>query len=226
MQWTCLLVHRSPCASDNKRNYNFPKTRPANQDIEKIVIASDTTWHVRAWPHCIAPIALNELATISIACKIELRETANYLRVISLKVNNINWVCNSGRATFNCHVLKTIFRCSVVVCLCLFSNATDRSNSIEGRHKRGVVKLYSMVKCATGCDPLIYKGYGCYCGFLGSGRALDGIDRWVHGNLIRRVSSQLLKVTWSHLIEENIGMGKYGTVLYPTSVCIMCSLIY
>lgn len=33
-----------------------------------------------------------------------------------------------------------------------------------------------MVKCATGCDPLIYKGYGCYCGFLGSGKYLDGID--------------------------------------------------
>lgn len=33
-----------------------------------------------------------------------------------------------------------------------------------------------MVKCATGCDPLIYKGYGCYCGFLGDGRTLDGID--------------------------------------------------
>lgn len=36
-----------------------------------------------------------------------------------------------------------------------------------------------MVKCATGCDPLIFKGYGCYCGFLGSGRTLDGIDRFV-----------------------------------------------
>lgn len=34
-----------------------------------------------------------------------------------------------------------------------------------------------MIKCATGCDPLVYKGYGCYCGFLGSGKALDPIDR-------------------------------------------------
>ncbi|EEZ98801.1 Phospholipase A2-like Protein [Tribolium castaneum] len=33
-----------------------------------------------------------------------------------------------------------------------------------------------MVSCATGCNPLIYKGYGCYCGFLGSGYAVDGID--------------------------------------------------
>jgi secretory phospholipase A2 len=47
----------------------------------------------------------------------------------------------------------------------------------EQRSKRGVIHLYNMVSCATGCNPLIYKGYGCYCGFLGSGYAVDGIDR-------------------------------------------------
>lgn len=85
------------------------------------------------------------------------------------------------------------------------SSASDSEHHREGRSKRGVVNLYSMIKCATGCDPLIYKGrnvkhyirssifdffldklktytisskgYGCYCGFLGNGRALDGIDR-------------------------------------------------
>ncbi|XP_060802203.1 uncharacterized protein LOC106130128 [Amyelois transitella] len=45
------------------------------------------------------------------------------------------------------------------------------------RGKRGVFHLYNMIFCATGCEPLIYKGYGCYCGFLGSGRPTDGIDR-------------------------------------------------
>ncbi|XP_065348357.1 basic phospholipase A2 [Cloeon dipterum] len=45
------------------------------------------------------------------------------------------------------------------------------------RSKRHVVHLYNMVSCATGCDPLSYKGYGCYCGFLGSGLPTDGIDR-------------------------------------------------
>ncbi|XP_055644765.1 uncharacterized protein LOC129780472 isoform X2 [Toxorhynchites rutilus septentrionalis] len=66
-----------------------------------------------------------------------------------------------------------------------WSNDTDETNNVigesaptrEGRSKRGVYNLYSMIKCATGCDPIIYKGYGCYCGFLGSGQALDGIDR-------------------------------------------------
>ncbi|RVE50195.1 hypothetical protein evm_005218 [Chilo suppressalis] len=47
----------------------------------------------------------------------------------------------------------------------------------ENRGKRGVVHLYNMMYCATGCEPLSYKGYGCYCGFLGSGRPTDGIDR-------------------------------------------------
>lgn len=47
----------------------------------------------------------------------------------------------------------------------------------EQRPKRGVLHLFNMVSCATGCNPLTYKGYGCYCGFLGSGNAVDGIDR-------------------------------------------------
>ncbi|XP_023334857.1 acidic phospholipase A2 [Eurytemora carolleeae] len=34
-----------------------------------------------------------------------------------------------------------------------------------------------MIKCGTGCNPLVFKGYGCYCGFLGSGGVVDGIDR-------------------------------------------------
>lgn len=47
------------------------------------------------------------------------------------------------------------------------------------RGKRGVLHLYNMIFCATGCEPLAYKGYGCYCGFLGAGRPTDGIDRFV-----------------------------------------------
>ncbi|EDW39061.1 GL13881 [Drosophila persimilis] len=43
-----------------------------------------------------------------------------------------------------------------------------------------VGKLYSMIKCSTGCDPLIYKGYGCYCGFGGHGVPAEGIDPCCH----------------------------------------------
>ncbi|ODM96539.1 Phospholipase A2 [Orchesella cincta] len=45
------------------------------------------------------------------------------------------------------------------------------------RPRRSVVHLYDMVVCSTGCNPLIFKGYGCYCGFLGSGLTVDGIDK-------------------------------------------------
>ncbi|XP_015117128.1 basic phospholipase A2 PA-12A [Diachasma alloeum] len=56
------------------------------------------------------------------------------------------------------------------------------ASSRRTRRKRSVVHLYNMVVCATGCNPLAYKGYGCYCGFLGSGYPVDGIDRccWMH----------------------------------------------
>ena len=45
------------------------------------------------------------------------------------------------------------------------------------RPRRSVLHLYNMLVCATGCNPMAFKGYGCYCGFLGSGYTVDGIDR-------------------------------------------------
>jgi secretory phospholipase A2 len=57
-----------------------------------------------------------------------------------------------------------------------FLQESDASQTVK-RSKRGVLHLYNMVLCATGCDPLAFKGYGCYCGFLGSGYTVDGIDR-------------------------------------------------
>nr|XP_045604885.1 phospholipase A2-like [Procambarus clarkii] len=50
------------------------------------------------------------------------------------------------------------------------------------RRKRSVFHLFSMMTCATTCNPLSYKGYGCYCGFLGSGVVVDGIDKCCKGH--------------------------------------------
>ena len=50
------------------------------------------------------------------------------------------------------------------------------------RPRRSVVDLYHMISCTTDCNPLSYKGYGCYCGFLGSGDVVDGIDRSLYSN--------------------------------------------
>jgi len=46
----------------------------------------------------------------------------------------------------------------------------------EGRGKRGAFQLALMMNCATGCDPLSYRGYGCFCGFAGAGDPMDEID--------------------------------------------------
>ncbi|XP_018021382.2 otoconin-90 isoform X2 [Hyalella azteca] len=55
---------------------------------------------------------------------------------------------------------------------------TDGSGSVRGtRSRRSVKDLYNMLTCSTNCDPLSYKGYGCYCGFMGAGAVVDGIDR-------------------------------------------------
>merc|ERR1719245_2653828 len=48
---------------------------------------------------------------------------------------------------------------------------------LHNNSKRASWDFYAMIKCGTGCNPLVYKGYGCYCGFLGSGNTVDGIDR-------------------------------------------------
>ncbi|XP_065573101.1 basic phospholipase A2 PA-12C-like isoform X2 [Artemia franciscana] len=51
------------------------------------------------------------------------------------------------------------------------------SSISQQRNKRDVIQLGQVIKCATKCDPLKYTGYGCYCGFLGHGRVVDGIDK-------------------------------------------------
>lgn len=53
----------------------------------------------------------------------------------------------------------------------------DGSSSSSSRNRRDIFHLYNMMSCTTQCDPLSYKGYGCYCGFLGSGLTVDAIDR-------------------------------------------------
>ncbi|XP_025419104.1 basic phospholipase A2 pseudexin A chain [Sipha flava] len=58
----------------------------------------------------------------------------------------------------------------------VLDNGQSSSGKEQYRPKRSVYQLYNMVVCATGCNPLSYLGYGCYCGFLGSGSPVDPID--------------------------------------------------
>ncbi|XP_053643184.1 phospholipase A2 A2-actitoxin-Ucs2a isoform X2 [Cherax quadricarinatus] len=59
---------------------------------------------------------------------------------------------------------------------------TEEQSASSSRRKRSVFHLFNMMTCATDCNPLSYKGYGCYCGFLGSGLVVDGIDRCCKGH--------------------------------------------
>lgn len=58
----------------------------------------------------------------------------------------------------------------------------EQTSIAPSRRKRSVFHLFNMMTCATDCNPLDYKGYGCYCGFLGSGVVVDGIDKCCKGH--------------------------------------------
>ncbi|XP_054906643.1 phospholipase A2 [Poeciliopsis prolifica] len=50
---------------------------------------------------------------------------------------------------------------------------------------RAIWQFAEMISCAQpGIEPLIYNGYGCYCGLGGSGTPVDDVDRCcqVHDN--------------------------------------------
>lgn len=51
------------------------------------------------------------------------------------------------------------------------------TGQVHSRKKRGIMELAGMISCVTGCDPIKYKGYGCYCGYSGVGMPVDAIDR-------------------------------------------------
>ncbi|XP_077483733.1 uncharacterized protein LOC144093870 isoform X1 [Amblyomma americanum] len=66
------------------------------------------------------------------------------------------------------------------------SNAVVRQESLlskvppaqkaQARARRSIVQLASMLKCVSGCNPLSYRGYGCFCGYMGDGTPVDHID--------------------------------------------------
>ncbi|XP_046479260.1 phospholipase A2-like isoform X1 [Neodiprion pinetum] len=58
-----------------------------------------------------------------------------------------------------------------------FNPEAENNSSQLGRSKRALWNLYNVLSCGTVCDPFDYVGYGCYCGFSGSGYPVDGIDR-------------------------------------------------
>ncbi|GIY83855.1 phospholipase A2 [Caerostris darwini] len=57
------------------------------------------------------------------------------------------------------------------------SEFLTRAQTKKFRIRRNVMQMARMLKCMSGCNPLSYRGYGCYCGYMGSGQPVDDIDR-------------------------------------------------
>lgn len=107
----------------------------------------------------------------------------------------------SSEATFYCRVSIKLLNCLFLVGIILtplknrtgiqkesqlrqpvgFEDmAADVSESAQTRKfriRRNVMQMARMLKCMSGCNPLSYRGYGCYCGYMGSGQPVDDIDR-------------------------------------------------
>ncbi|OQR66578.1 hypothetical protein BIW11_14058, partial [Tropilaelaps mercedesae] len=71
------------------------------------------------------------------------------------------------------------------------------------RRRRSVLQLASMLKCVTGCSPLSFHGYGCFCGYMGDGAPVDSIDTcclkhdWCYSSThCSQLSTYLLPYNW------------------------------
>ncbi|XP_013774171.1 basic phospholipase A2 caudoxin-like [Limulus polyphemus] len=57
------------------------------------------------------------------------------------------------------------------------SKGLSKQKARTARARRSILQLANVLHCVTGCNPLTYKGYGCYCGYMGEGEPVDEIDR-------------------------------------------------
>ncbi|XP_022654590.1 uncharacterized protein LOC111247654 isoform X2 [Varroa destructor] len=74
----------------------------------------------------------------------------------------------------------------------------------HSRKKRSVLQLASMLKCVSGCSPLAFHGYGCFCGYMGDGSPVDPIDScclehdWCYSSTqCSHVATYFLPYDWS-----------------------------
>ena len=77
---------------------------------------------------------------------------------------------------FKCQKSPNLVALVTIKIVVMFQFLSEEEAEEFERGKRGALDLAQIIKCATGCDPLLFKGYGCFCGYLGSGEPVDGID--------------------------------------------------
>ncbi|XP_046453423.1 acidic phospholipase A2 D-like [Daphnia pulex] len=125
---------------------------------------------------CCWRILLAQITFVTVAMCQQSMDTSQYVMSSSsasaMNESSSNWMGVRGeRSTGSDEVMTSM----ALVQSRRKSDSTSGSGS--GRTKRDIFHLYNMMSCTTQCDPLSYKGYGCYCGFLGSGLTVDAIDR-------------------------------------------------
>ncbi|KAL1433287.1 hypothetical protein MTO96_012686 [Rhipicephalus appendiculatus] len=100
------------------------------------------------------------------------------------------------------------------------------------RARRSIVQLASMLKCVSGCNPLSYRGYGCFCGYMGDGTPVDHIDScclehdWCYSQSpCSKLSLYLLPYDWhcltpglAHCGQAHSLLSLSAGVLFNTSV--------
>ncbi|CAN8014429.1 unnamed protein product [Ixodes persulcatus] len=109
--------------------------------------------------------------------------------------------------------------------------ADGASSKRGGRHgdrarlRRSIVQLASMLKCVSGCNPLSYRGYGCFCGYRGDGMPVDPIDScclehdWCYSQSpCSKLSLYLLPYEW-HCLTPGMAHCAYPASLSPHAHC-------
>ncbi|XP_077562630.1 basic phospholipase A2 PA-12A [Haemaphysalis longicornis] len=101
----------------------------------------------------------------------------------------------------------------------------------NGRHRAGararrsIVQLANMLKCVSGCNPLSYRGYGCFCGYMGDGTPVDHIDScclehdWCYSQSpCSKLSLYLLPYDW-HCLTPGMAHCAHPSSLSPHAHC-------
>ncbi|XP_049271749.1 basic phospholipase A2 PA-5-like [Rhipicephalus sanguineus] len=93
------------------------------------------------------------------------------------------------------------------------------------RARRSIVQLASMLKCVSGCNPLSYRGYGCFCGYMGDGTPVDHIDScclehdWCYSQSpCSKLSLYLLPYDW-HCLTPGLAHCAHPSSLSPHAHC-------
>ncbi len=84
---------------------------------------------------------------------------------------------NSGAITTKTAIITETSKTSKTAKTTKPEITTKTAITTKTRAKRSIVQLAGMIRCVSGCDPFSFKGYGCYCGLMGSGKPVDLIDR-------------------------------------------------